>query len=182
MRKLVVSTYVTLDGAIDDPHHWSFDFFDDDAAKLAHDLLFGADALLMGRKTYEGFAESWPGRGGEFADRFNALPKHVASTTLSGALPWNNARVLEGDLVTAVGELKRQDGADLLMYGTGPVAETLLAAGLLDEHHAWIHPVIWGKPGTRLFAGGLETTKLELAGTRTLGSGVVVLTHKPAAA
>ena len=182
MRKVVVSTYVTLDGAIDEPQHWPGQYFDDDALAFARKLVFAADDLVMGRRTYEGFSEAWPSRGGNFADRINAMPKHVASRTLSGELPWSNARVIEGDVVDAVRALKEGDGGDILMYGTGPVAEALLAAGLLDEHHSWVHPIIWGKPGPRLFDGGLDTTELALAGTQTFGAGIVVLTHAPAAA
>ncbi|MEV8372630.1 dihydrofolate reductase family protein [Kribbella sp. NPDC056861] len=173
MRKIVNSTYVTLDGVIADPQLWSLEYFDADAGEFALEQLRRSDALLMGRKTYEGFATAWPGRSGdEFSDTMNKVAKHVASTTLTTP-EWNNSSVLDGDLVTAVRELKSQPGKDILMYGYGPVARTLVQHGLLDELRLWIHPVIRGE-GEQLFAAGVSGAFGGVE-TRTFASGSVVL-------
>jgi dihydrofolate reductase len=132
-----------------------------------------ADAMLMGRKTYEVYAATWPGRHSAYADMINAIPKYVASTTLTDPA-WSNTTVLEGDLTEAVREL---DGESILMHGYGPVAKTLLAADLLTELHLWVHPQLAGVggPDDLLLHQGLNK-RLELVGTRVLDSRVVVLT------
>ncbi|MFC0626385.1 dihydrofolate reductase family protein [Kribbella deserti] len=174
MRKLIESTYVTLDGTINEPQNWSLKYFDDEYANYAGELLFGADALVLGRETYEGFAPAWMSRSGDpFTDRINEMPKHVASTTLTGDLEWNST-VLPGDAVEAVRDLKAQDGKNLMKYGTGSFSKALLAANLVDEFHFWVFPVIAGR-GDRLF-DGLDTTHLQHLGSTTFKSGVVV--HK----
>jgi dihydrofolate reductase len=182
MRRIIVSTYVTLDGLYVDPTEWSLPYFDEGAEEYARTLLWGADALLMGRITYEGFAESWTPREGEFADRFNAMPKYVASRTLSAPLTWHNSRLIDGDLVDRVQQLKQEGDGSLLMYGTGPVSIALMNAGLVDEHHTWVHPVVWGGDEPRLFESGLDRLSFELAGTTTTPSGIVILAHRPLAA
>jgi dihydrofolate reductase len=174
MRRIVNSTYVTLDGVTSDPQEWSIDYFDADAAAYALDKLRASDALLMGRLTYEGFASAWPGRSGdEFSDRMNAMAKHVASTTLT-APSWDNTTVIEGDLVEGVRALKEQDGGDVLMYGYGPVAQQLVGHGLLDELHLWVHPVLHGGGTSSIFARGV-TGRFGRVTTRTFASGVTVL-------
>ena len=171
MRKLVESTFVTLDGVINDPQRWGPPYWDDQHAQYAHDLLWAADALLLGRATYESFAKAWPPRtGDEFADRMNALPKYVASTTLQDAT-WN-ATVLEGDAAEAVSKLKEQSGQDILKYGTGELDRTLIEHGLVDEFHFWVFPVVAGG-GDRLL-DGLDTTHLTLVDTTRFASGIVV--------
>lgn len=179
MRRILNSTYVTLDGVIEHLEKWHFDYVDEDANALVWDQLSASDAVLMGRKSYEGHAEAWPGRTGDFADKINAMEKYVVSTTMSHA-EWNNTTVINGDLVGQVTELKRAPGKDILMWGFGPVAETLLEHGLLDELCLWIHPVLVGigEPGDLLFRSG-TSSKLKLVGNRTFGSGVVVLTYRP---
>ncbi|MGI5154053.1 dihydrofolate reductase family protein [Microbispora sp. CA-102843] len=182
MRKVIVSVFVTLDGVQDDPQEWSLEYFTEEYGGYARDQLFAADALLMGRVTYQGFAESWPSITDEgspqegFADRINTMPKYVASTTLR-ELAWTNSRLIEGDVVDAVRTLKRQPGLDILMYGCGDLARLLARQGLVDEIRLWIHPVVLGR-GEHLFTGWSET-RMRLAGTRTFGSGVVVQTHEP---
>jgi dihydrofolate reductase len=190
MRKVIVSTFVTLDGVQDDPHEWSLPYFDDEYGQLAREQLFAADAVLMGRVTYEGFAASWPeisdaGTPQEgFADRLNSLPKYVVSGTLAG-LAWNNSRLVAGDVVAAVRELKHRPGQDILMYGCGAVARTLWTHGLLDEIRLWVHPLVLGSGG-RVFDGWAAatspeppSTSLRLVGSRQLPTGVVVLTYAP---
>lgn len=177
MRSVVNSTFVTLDGVINHMDVWHFEFVDDDSDALAQEQLEASDALLMGRKTYEAYASAWPTRTGMLADRINAMPKYVASTTLRSP-EWINTTVLDGDLVEQVRRLKAQDGADILIHGFGPVAKTLLREGLLDELHLWYHPAFAGvgDAGDRLFDPGL-TARLTYAGTRELKSGVVVLSY-----
>jgi len=176
MRKLVESTFVTLDGVIENPHHWSPPYWDDEHTAYAGKLLFASDALLLGRATYEGFAQAWPARSGdEYTDKINAMPKHVASRTLTEAT-WN-ATIIEGDVAEAVALLKDEDGDDLLKFGTGELDRTLLEHGLVDELHFWIFPVLAGS-GRRLI-DGVDVTHLELIDSTRFGSGIVVNTYAP---
>jgi dihydrofolate reductase len=176
MRKLVESTFVTLDGVISAPQEWSPPYWDDEHAGYASKLLFAADALLLGRATYEGFAHAWPPRtGDDYSDRINSLPKYVASRTLRDAT-WN-ATIIEGDVAEEVAKLKQQPGEDILKFGTGELDRTLLEHGLLDELHFWVFPVLAGS-GQPLIEG-IETTHLRLVGTTTFGSGIVVHTYTP---
>lgn len=175
MRRIIVSTYVTLDGVIEAPQKWSLTYFDEEAAKFASEQLFAADALLIGRETYESFAEAWPSRTGDFADKINSMAKSVVSTTLEEPLGWDNSTLIKGDVIEEVAKLKQQPGQDILIYGTGRLANTLLQNGLIDEHRLWVVPVIWGS-GRRIFEG-MDTTLLELIDTKTLPSGTVILTH-----
>jgi dihydrofolate reductase len=175
MRKLVESTFVTLDGVIGDPQVWGPPYWDDEHGAYATKLLFAADALLLGRATYEGFVQAWPSRDGGYADRINSLPKHVASRTLDEAA-WN-ATIIEGDLAEGVAALKEQPGEDILKYGTGEVDRTLIPAGLIDELHLWIFPVLVGG-GQRLIEG-IDTTHLKLVETTPFESGIVVNVYAP---
>src|SRR5918994_310649 len=142
MRKLVESTFMTLDGVISNPQEWSPPFWDDEHSAYAEKLLAPADAMLLGRATYENFAASWPGRPGEFADRVNSMPKHVASRTLSETT-WN-ASLIEGDAAAGIAALKEHDGGDLIKYGTGELDRALIEHKLVDEFHFWVFPVIVG--------------------------------------
>ena len=176
MRKLVESTFVSLDGVISSPQDWSPPYWNDEHADYARKLLFSADALLLGRVTYEGFAEAWPPRAGdEFADRINGLPKYVASRTLEEAT-WN-ATIIRGDVAEEVARLKEQPGESILKFGTGELDRTLLAHDLVDEFHFWIFPVLAGG-GQRLIEG-VETTHLKLVETTTFSTGLVVHAYAP---
>lgn len=177
MRKIIVSTYATLNGVIERPQDWSFPYFDEEAAEFASDQLFSADALLIGRDTYHSFAEAWPARDGEFADRINEMPKYVVSTTLDEPLEWNNSHLISENVVEEIARLKEQPGEDILVYGTGRLAQTLIEHGLLDEHRLWIIPVTWHE-GRRIFED-MAATNFELVDTKVLPSGTVILTHKP---
>jgi dihydrofolate reductase len=170
MRKLVESTFVTLDGVIGDPQVWGPPYWDDEHSAYADKMLFSADALLLGRKTYEGFVQAWPDRGGKYADRINSLPKHVASRTLSDTT-WN-ASVLQGEVEQEVAALKQQPGEDILKFGTGELDRPLLENKLVDEYHFWVFPVLAGG-GQRLIEG-IEITHLQLLGSTTFESGIVV--------
>lgn len=179
MRKLVESTFVTLDGVISDPAAWGAPYWNDEHATYARELLFAADALLLGRATYEAFAQAWPSRSGdEYTDRINNLPKYVASNTLREAT-WN-ATVIRGDVAEEVAKLKEQPGQDILKFGTGEFDRTLLEHKLVDEYHFWLFPVFAGS-GQRVF-DGFDTTRLELLRTTTFSTGIVVLTYQPVGA
>ena len=178
MRKLVESTFMTLDGVISNPQEWSPPYWDDEHSNYAQKLFYAADSMLLGRQTYEGFKQAWPERAGtsDFADRFNEVPKYVASRTLPpGDADWN-ATVLAGDVVEAVRELKDQPGDDIIKYGTGEFSKTLLENRLVDEYHFWVFPELAGS-GERLFDGVRES--LELQDTTRFGSGIVVLQLAP---
>jgi dihydrofolate reductase len=154
-----------------------FDFVSPEQEQYKLQETLDADALLLGRITYEGFAAAWPGRGGPFADKMNAMPKHVVSTTLSGGLEWQNSSVIEGDVLEDVTRLKDSYGT-LLVAGSRTLVHTLLGAGLIDELRLMIFPVVLGS-GARVFPESPEKTVLKLADTQAFPSGVVVHTYHP---
>ena len=180
MRRVIVSTYVTLDGVMEAPEKWSLKFWNDEHAKYAHDQLFASDALLMGRVVYEGFADSWPSRRNEFADRMNSLPKYVVSTTLDEA-EWNNSTIIRENVAEEVSELKQQPGQDILMHGSAELMHTLKRHDLIDEYRLWVHPILLGS-GKRLFREESAAKALRLVDTTTFSSGVVILSYQPAQA
>ena len=177
MGKLVESTYVSLDGMVSGEGFWAAhaQVQDEKHAAYAEKLLKSADALVLGRATYEVFAASWPSQSGELADRINSLPKYVASRTLTDTT-WNS-QILQGDAVEAVAQLKESGEGTLLKYGSGSFTRALLEAGQLDELHLWVHPFIVGS-GEPLLPG-VTTTHLDLAEVNEVGNGVVVLTYTP---
>ena len=176
MRKLVESTFVTLDGRISNPQDWSPPYWDEEHNAYASKLLFAADALLLGRATYEGFVQAWPQRSGDpYTDRINAMPKYVASHTLTEAT-WNST-ILDGDVAEAVADLKAQSGESILKFGTGELDRALIASGLVDEFHFWVFPVLAGT-GQSLIEG-IDVTHLELVETTPFASGIVVHTYAP---
>jgi dihydrofolate reductase len=186
MRRLNVSTLVTLDGVIQDPGGfqeleeggWANRYFDDEAQSLALEHLRESDAFLCGRVTYEVFKEFWPQvKEGEYAETLNQMPKFVASRTLEEPLEWNATR-LRGDVGDAVAELKRQEGRNIVTYGSARLMATLMERDLVDEYRIWTHPLVLGA-GTQLFAEGVPTRNFELAESRTLGTGVVILIYRP---
>jgi dihydrofolate reductase len=184
MGKLRVSTFLTLDGVMQAPGDageferggWQIQFFDEGAGAIAKGGLFAADALLLGRVTYEHFAAAWPEMTDEegFADRMNGMPKFVASTTLADA-EWN-ATVIR-DVPTDVPRLKQQH--DLLVMGSGRLVQSLREHDLVDEYELWIHPIVLGA-GRRLFEETASTTPLALIGTMTTATGITVLTFQVA--
>jgi len=177
MRKLVESTFISLDGMVSGESFWGaqMQFRGTEHEEHAARLMEPADALVLGRETYQGFAEAWPSRSGDLADRINALPKYVASRTLTEAT-WN-AEILQGDAVEAVGRLKEEGDGTLLKYGTGSFSRALLEGGQLDELHLWVFPFIAGS-GEGLLPG-LTTTHLDLAEVNEVGNGVLVMTYTP---
>ena len=179
MRRIINSTFVSLDGMVERLEDWHFDYHDDEASQVAMDDLAACDAMLMGRATYEVYASAWPGRPGDYADGINAMAKYVASRSLEQA-SWKNTSILRGDLATEVARLKAEPGQDILMHGYGPVARTLLTHGLLDELRLWVHPVLsgGGEPGDLVFRQDTRA-RLRLVDVRTLGTGVVILSYQP---
>lgn len=187
MRKLIVSEFVTLDGVMEapggeegHPHTgWVFDFFTEEQERYKLQEVLEAEALLLGRVTYEGFAEAWPERSGEFADKMNGMPKYVASTTLK-ELGWSNSTLIQGDAPAGVAKLRRGEGGPLLVAGSGTLVHSLMVQGLIDELRLMIFPVVLGS-GMRLFPESPDKTVLALADTQTFESGVVVQTYHPGA-
>jgi len=177
MRKVISTTFLSLDGVMQDPS-WTMPYWNDEIAKYKGDELFESDALLLGRVTYEGFAAAWPGRTDEqgFADRMNSLPKYVVSATLE-TLTWNNSHLIRSNVAEEVAKLKQQDGANILIGGSATLIQTLLAHGLIDEVRLLVYPVILGS-GKRLFRDG-DTATLKLVVAKTFDS-VVALTYQPA--
>ncbi len=175
MGKLVESTFMALNGFITAPQEWSPPYWDDEHGAYASKLLFAADALLLGRKTYEGFAQAWPTRSGDpYTDRINAMPKYVASRTLTEAT-WNST-ILEGDVIDEVAK-RKAGGENLLKFGTGELDRALIGAGLVDELHVWVFPVL--AAGGDALIDGLGTTHLQLVETTPFASGIVVNTYAP---
>ncbi len=186
MGKIVISENVTLDGVVQDPAGdegfrvggWVGLIKDrPELGKLALDEALGAEALLLGRRSYEWFAARWPSRSGELADRLNGLPKYVVSSTLEDP-DWNNSMVLEGDAVDAVSELKQELNGEILVPGSFQLLRTLMEHDLVDELRLKIFPVVLGA-GERLFGETSDKKPMRLVDTQTLGDGVAILTYEP---
>ena len=177
-RNLIVSEFLSLDGVMEAPEEWTFQFFSDEQQAYKHDELFASGALLLGRTTYESFAAAWPDREDEtgFADRMNSLPKYVVSTSLEAA-EWNNSTIIDGDVAEEVAALKQEEGQDILVNGSGELVDTLVGQDLVDEYRLMVHPVVQGS-GKRLFEGASEPTTMSLVETEEFSSGVVVLTYE----
>jgi len=187
MGKLSVSTLVSLDGVIQDPGGfgetaqggWANPYFSDDAVQDSYEHLMASDYFLCGRVTYELLSKAWGGVKGEpYLERMNSIPKLVASRTLKGPLDWN-ARLIKGDVAEEIAKLKRESGGQIEMYGSASLMQTLMEHDLVDEYRIWIHPLILGS-GKRLFPEAGHTAKLQLTGTQSRSSGVVVMTYAPA--
>ena len=189
MRKLIESTFVSLDGIIDDtepstasraqPQYWGHPYWDEDHNGYTSKLINGADAWLMGRVTYEAFADSWGKRTGPDADAFNSKARYVASRTMTEPLSHWPATLIKDDVAEEVAKLKEEPGKNILRWGTGELDRTLVDNGLVDEFHFWYFPVIVGA-GKRLFDGaGFDTTHLKLVDVNRFDSGIVVHVYQP---
>jgi len=189
MGKLVVTEFISLDGVIEDPggaeqyRHggWTFKYDQgDEGGKLKFGELMAADAQLLGRVTYDGFAKAWPTMEGtgEFGEKMNAMPKFVVSTTLAEPT-WNNTTVLKGgsDLVQEVDALKQQFAGDILVAGSAKLVQSLLAEDLVDELHLMVFPIALGG-GKRLFADGAEATSLKLTETKQSGAVAILILQR----
>jgi dihydrofolate reductase len=189
VRKVVVSEFVSLDGVMEDPS-WTFQFMSEERENFKFDELSASDALLLGRVTYEDFAAAWPNMTEQYegprrdelqgyADMMNGYPKYVVSTTLEEPLEWNNSTLINGDVAEEVLKLKQQPGKDILVFGSGALANTLMQHDLVDEYRLMVFPVLIGS-GKRLFENMSDSKVLSLSDTKTLGFGVVVLSYQPA--
>jgi dihydrofolate reductase len=177
MRKLIESTHVSLGGEIGSPQDWAFPYLDDEHARYATELLDGADALVLGRRTYEGLSAAYMAMASSpFVDRMNSIPKFVASTTLTEAT-WN-ATVIPGDVAAFVADLKHQPGSHIVKYGNGPLDRPLMARNLVDEFHLLLTPVAAGS-GQHMFEQIQGAPQLSLADVRRFASGVLVLIYTP---
>jgi dihydrofolate reductase len=181
MRKIINSTYITLDGAVENPHLWpsfSGGSGSDVSYDIQNELIQECDALLLGRRTYESFAAVWPTQSGNpVADRINSMQKLAVSTTLRDP-QWNNTTVISRDLVSEIAKIKQQPGMNIVQYGLGAVSFALIENGLMDEIRLWLHPLILGTlgPATPHFLP-CPTTHLELVDTRTIPGGHVILRY-----
>jgi len=187
MGQIVVTEFVSLDGVMEDPggaedfKHggWSFKISrGDEGDKFKLDETFASEALLLGRVTYEGFAEAWPSREGEFADKFNNMPKYVVSSTLSEP-EWNKSTVLNGDVVEQVRKLRQELDGDIVVHGSEMLAQTLLEHDLVDQLRLMVFPVVLGS-GKRLFGDTSGTKPLRLVDSKVVGDGVTILVYEPA--
>jgi dihydrofolate reductase len=180
MRKLINSTYITLDGVIENPM-WTAPYFDDEAAAFAGGQTGDADAMLMGRKTYDGMSVAWPAQDESDpttgAAYFNNVKKYVASTTLTEPT-WKNTEVLQGDLVQEVTKLKAREGKNILQYGYGSVTAQLVRAGLVDEVRFWICPVLEGGDSVTAHLAEFKAS-FELVDAKVMKSGMIIASYRP---
>jgi dihydrofolate reductase len=179
--RLVATEYVSLDGVFEEPGHWSGPWFNNEAGQFKWDELQATDALLLGRKTYEGFAAAWPTMEGtgDFGVKMNTMPKYVVSSTL-GEAEWAGSKLIKGNVEDEVRKLKNQPGKDLLLSGSAQLFNAMMAADLIDLYRLMLHPVVLGK-GKRLFTGEANKKALELTETKTFSTGIIVLEYVPAA-
>ncbi len=187
MGRIVVTEFVSLDGVMEDPggsedfKHgaWTFEIErGEEGDKFKLDETVNAEALLLGRRTYEGFAAAWPSREGEFADKFNTMPKYVVSSTLENP-EWNNSTVLKGDVPEEVAKLKEEQDGDIVVHGSAQLVQTLVEHDLVDEVRLMVFPVVLGS-GKRLFGETRDKKALRLTDSKTVGDGVAILIYEPA--
>lgn len=177
MGMVVVTSFLSLDGVMESPEKWSFPYWNDAIEQFKDDELRASDAQLLGRKTYEVFAEAWPSRTGHYADRLNQTDKYVVSTSLTHPA-WNNTHVIGGieSLHGELPRLKRRHPGDLLVHGSHSLVQALVQRNLVDEYHLLVYPLVLGE-GRRLFADGAKAS-LELVSSTEMGSGVVLLIYR----
>jgi dihydrofolate reductase len=182
MRKVVAWELVSLDGVMESPERWSFQFHNDEMAEANASGMAAADAMLFGRVTYQEFAAFWPYQNSAeqpFTDYLNNTLKYVVSTTLEEPLEWQNSTLIKDDVAEVVAGLKQQPGKDIGIVGSGTLVRSLLRDGLLDELGLMIHPIVLGS-GKRLFEEGGDQKVLELVDSKTFSTGVLNLTYRPA--
>ena len=185
MAKIAITEFMSVDGVVEDPGGaedykyggWTFEISrGEEGDKFKLDETMASDALLLGRRTYEGFAAAWPSRTGEFADKFNNMPKYVVSSTLREP-EWTNTTVLDGDLAEGVANAKDAHDGDVVVHGSAQLVQGLLEHDLVDELRLMVFPVVLGS-GKRLFGDTSDKKPLALAETRTVGDGVVILIYR----
>ena len=175
MRKIIVTEFMSLDGVVENPA-WTFPYWNDAIAGFKTEEGSAGQHLLLGRVTYEGFAQAWPNSKDEGAVYFNGTRKYVMSNTLT-ALPWNNSVQIKGDLVEEISKLKQEEGPDLVVHGSAALADSLLQNGLVDQIRLLVYPLVLGK-GKRLFENG-TTASLKLVESKDMGGGVVSFVYEP---
>ena len=187
MGTIAVTEFVSLDGVMEDPggaedyRHggWTFEIDrGEEGNKFKLDETMAADALLLGRRTFEGCAAAWPSREGEFADKFNSMPKYVVSSTLKDP-DWSNSTVLEGNAAEAVAKLKDEQEGEIQVAGSAQLVETLIENDLVDELRLMVFPVVLGS-GKRLFGETGDKKRLKLAESKVVGDGVAILIYRRA--
>jgi dihydrofolate reductase len=183
MRRIVVTEFISLDGVIEEPR-WTFEFQRGPEGDKFKNELFASDALLLGRVTYQGFAQAWPNmveRYGDFGVRMNSIRKYVVSSTLTDAeANWGETTVIRGDVVAEIRKLKEEPGGDLLVEGSSQLTQTLIRHGLVDDYRLMVFPIVLGA-GKRLFPGDTdEQAKLTLTSNATAGDGILMLTYQRA--
>ncbi len=175
MRNIVVTTFLSLDGVMENPG-WTFPYWNDEIAQFKGDESNAGDALLLGRVTYQGFAAAWPQSKDQGAAYFNGVRKYVVSTTLD-KVEWNNSTLIKDNVVAEIAKLKQQDGKDILVHGSGTLVQTLMQHDLVDRYRLLVYPVVLGK-GMRLFQEGTTAT-LKLVKAQSFSSGVAALIYEP---
>jgi dihydrofolate reductase len=185
--KIVVTEFLSLDGVMEAPGGdndfargaWSFEIErGDEGDKFKLDEAMDAEALLLGRRTYDGFAASWPSRDGEFADKFNNMPKYVVSSTLEDP-EWTNSKVLSGELEEEVSRLREEQSGDIVVHGSAQLVQALIEKDLVDELRLMVYPVVLGT-GKRLFGDTSDKKRLRLSDSKTVGDGVTILVYEAA--
>jgi dihydrofolate reductase len=182
MRKVVASELVSLDGVMESPERWAFPYSNDEMEEANAAGMAAADAMLLGRVTYQEFAAYWPYQNSTeqpYTDYLNNTPKFVVSTTLEEPLEWQNSTLIKGNVAEEVSRLKQQPGKDITIVGSGTLVRSLLRDGLLDELTLMVHPIVMGS-GKRLFEEGGDQKALELVDSKTFSTGVLYLTYRPA--
>jgi len=182
MRRIINSTYITLDGVIANPQTWPSGRVSDEAGvTIQTQLIQSCDALLMGRRTYETFSAAWPSRSGDpISDRINSMTKYAVSSTMKNAT-WNNTSIISGHPIDRIKRLKQEDGQDIVQYGFGQLSFALMRHGLIDELRLWVHPFVLGRSGPEgLLYREAPTSIFNLVGSRSLKNGDVILTYQPA--
>jgi dihydrofolate reductase len=188
MGRIVATEYVSLDGIVEAPgggedfEHagWTFEVDrGEEFEKFKLDETLDSEALLLGRVTYEGFAAAWPSMEGEIADKLNAMPKYVVSSTLEDPLDWNNSTVLEGDVAEEVSRLRQELDGEIVVHGSPRLTQTLLEHDLLDELRVTVFPLVLGR-GKRLFGETSDKKRLRLTDSKTVGDGIAILIYEPA--
>jgi len=181
MGRIVVTEFISLDGVIEAPGGgedykyggWTFEIDrGDEGNQFKLDETMSSAALLLGRRTYEGFAAAWPERDGEFADKFNTMPKYVVSSTLRDP-EWTNSTVLSGDVVDEITKLKKERDGDIVVHGSAGLVQTLIENDLVDELRLMVYPVVLGT-GKRLFGETTDKKLLQLSSSRVVGDGVAI--------
>lgn len=179
MRKVIAYEYVTLDGVVEAPEKWQFPYVSTDVAEVIQSQILDAEAILLGRATYDIFAASWPlRRNNEFgvADKLNSAPKYVISSTLKSA-SWNNTTLIRGDAAQEIARIKQQSGGTIGILGSAALVQSLMSSGLIDEYRLMVYPIVLGN-GKRLFPMGINLP-LRLVEARTFTSGVLLLRYEP---